>query len=65
MKEHTDIDILRGSWLENLSYAKMLNELYGANYEKAKRQWKLCNDIVSKMNELKQQDEIQDKDSTG
>lgn len=53
--QNTNIEILRGSYLENLAWAKSLNEQLGADHPKAKQQWILCNAIAEEMNKIKQQ----------
>lgn len=52
MKINDDIVILKGSLMENLNWAKTLNELLGADNPSAKAQWERCNEITNEIKSL-------------
>jgi hypothetical protein len=45
-------EILRGNLIENLKWAKDLNELLGADNKKAQQQWSVCNEITKQLNNV-------------
>ena len=45
-------EIIKGNLIENLKWAKGLNELLGADNKKAQQQWSVCNEITKQLNNV-------------
>lgn len=48
-------EILMGSLIENMSWAKLLNEMLGSDHPKAQNQWQITNEIKSELSKLVKQ----------
>lgn len=48
------LEILNGNYLENIKFEKELAQMYGAEHPKRLKLAKECNEILSKLHKLKQ-----------